>query len=169
MHCTLALPLLFTPALAAAVSQDAQANYRIAPGDLDSALNQFATASGIALSVDASVTQGKTSPGLNGSYPVSEGLNALLNGSGLQAKSLGNNAFTLEKLPPATTVDTLTVVGDWLADARENDVFEHAGARDVLRREDFIKTGAANAREALNRIPGVNRSEEHTSELQSLV
>ncbi|WP_042959173.1 TonB-dependent Fe(3+) dicitrate receptor FecA [Erwinia tasmaniensis] len=159
MHCTFVLPVLFTPALAAAVSQNAVANYRIAPGDLDSALNQFATASGIALSVDASVTQGKTSPGLNGNYPIDQGLNALLSGSGLQAKSLGNNAFTLEKLPAATDTDTLTVVGDWLADARENDVFEHAGARDVLRREDFIKTGATNAREALNRIPGVNAPE----------
>ncbi|CCG88693.1 TonB-dependent Fe(3+) dicitrate receptor FecA [Erwinia piriflorinigrans] len=159
IHCTFALPVLFTPALAAAVTQDAVASYHIAPGDLDSALNQFATASGIALSVDASVTQGKTSPGLNGSYPVDRGLSALLNGSGLQAKSLGNNAFTLEKLPADTATDTLTVVGDWLADARENDVFEHAGARDVLRREDFIKTGATNVREALNRIPGVNAPE----------
>lgn len=159
IHCTFALPVLFTPALAAAVTQDAVASYHIAPGDMDSALNQFATASGIALSVDASVTQGKTSPGLNGSYPVDRGLSALLNGSGLQAKSLGNNAFTLEKLPADTATDTLTVVGDWLADARENDVFEHAGARDVLRREDFIKTGATNVREALNRIPGVNAPE----------
>ncbi|UMX92060.1 hypothetical protein MJ581_25085 [Escherichia coli] len=35
---------------------------------------------------------------------------------------------------------------------RENDVFEHAGARDVIRREDFAKTGATTMREVLNRI-----------------
>ncbi len=52
--------------------------------------------------------------------------------------------------------DTLTVVGDWLADAQKNDTFEHAGARDVLRCEDFVKTVASSVREALNRIPGVN-------------
>jgi Fe(3+) dicitrate transport protein len=51
------------------------------------------------------------------------------------------------------------VVGDWLGDARENDVFEHAGARDVIRREDFAKTGATTMREVLNRIPGVNAPE----------
>lgn len=44
------------------------------------------------------------------------------------------------------------MVGDWLGDARENDVFEHAGARDVIRREDFAKTGATTMREVLNRI-----------------
>lgn len=38
------------------------------------------------------------------------------------------------------------------SDARENDVFEHAGARDVIRREDFAKTGATTMREVLNRI-----------------
>ena len=48
------------------------------------------------------------------------------------------------------------MVGDWLGDARENDVFEHAGARDVIRRDDFAKTGATTMRDVLNRIPGVN-------------
>ncbi len=51
------------------------------------------------------------------------------------------------------------MVGDWLGDARENDVFEHAGARDVIRREDFAKTGATTMREVLNRIPGVSAPE----------
>lgn len=145
--------------MAVAVIQDTALNYRIAPGDLESALNQFATTSGIALSLDASVIHGKTSPGLNGNYSVERGLNALLDGSGMQAKRLGNHAFTLEVLPAVAASDTLTVVGDWLADAQENDVFEHAGACDVLRREDFVKTGASSVREALNRIPGVNAPE----------
>ncbi|SYI03310.1 fe(3+) dicitrate transport protein FecA [Klebsiella pneumoniae] len=55
--------------------------------------------------------------------------------------------------------DVLTVVGDWLGDARENDVFEHAGARDVIRREDSAKTGATTMRDVLNRIPGVTAPE----------
>lgn len=75
--------------MAVAVTQDTALNYRIAPGDLESALNQFATTSGIALSLDASVVHGKTSPGLNGNYSVERGLNALLDGSGMQAKRLG--------------------------------------------------------------------------------
>lgn len=130
----------------------------IAPGSLDKALNQYAARSGITLSVDASLTRGKHSNGLHGDYDVESGLQQLLLGSGLQVKPLGNNSWTLEHVP-APQEDALTVVGDWLGDARENDVFEHAGARDVIRREDFAKTGATTMREVLNRIPGVTAPE----------
>lgn len=123
----------------------------IAPCSLDKALNQYAARSGITLSVDASLTRGKQSNGLHGDYDVESGLQQLLNGSGLQVKPLGNNSWTLEHAPTPQE-DSLTVVGDWLGDARENDVFEHAGARDVIRREDFAKTGATTMREVLNRI-----------------
>lgn len=130
----------------------------IAPGSLDKALNQYAAHSGITLSVDASLTRGKQSNGLHGDYDVESGLQQLLDGSGLQVKPLGNNSWTLEPAP-APKEDALTVVGDWLGDARENDVFEHAGARDVIRREDFAKTGATTMREVLNRIHGVSAPE----------
>ena len=162
VHCALAPLALAAPAFAtAAVSQPAAAHYQIAAGDLDAALNQFAASAGVTLSVDAALTRDKTSPGLNGSYAPEQGLQALLAGSGLQLKALGNNAFTLTPQPaaPAPAAAGLTVVGDWLADARENDVFEHAGARDVIRREEFARSGATTLREALNRIPGVNAPE----------
>ncbi|HDX8869228.1 TonB-dependent Fe(3+) dicitrate receptor FecA [Klebsiella michiganensis] len=138
----------------------AAAQYDIAAGELDHALNQYAARSGIMLSADASLTRGKHSPGLHGSFETEEGLRRLLNGSGLRLKPLGKNVWTLELDPASVSAEsTLTVVGDWLGDARENDVFEHAGARDVIRREDFAKTGAATMREVLNRIPGVNAPE----------
>lgn len=134
------------------------AQVNIAPGSLDKALNQYAAHSGFTLSVDASLTRGKQSNGLHGDYDVESGLQQLLDGSGLQVKPLGNNSWTLEPAP-APKEDALTVVGDWLGDARENDVFEHAGVRDVIRREDFAKTGATTMREVLNRIPGVSAPE----------
>lgn len=132
--------------------------FDIAAGDLDKALNQYAARSGIILSVDASLTRGKHSNGLHGNFEREDGLYTLLKGSGLQVKSLSDNTWTLEPAP-VTTEESLTVVGDWLGSARENDVFEHAGARDVIRRDDFTKTGATIMREALNRIPGVNAPE----------
>lgn len=159
IHCALAPLALAAPALVSAATTPATADYQIAAADLDQALNQFAARSGITLSVNSALTQGKKSPGLNGSYSLEQALQALLSGSGLQAKSLGNNAFTLEPVPVVAGTATLTVVGDWLGTAREDDVFEHAGARDVLRREDFARTGATTMREALNRIPGVNAPE----------
>ncbi|WP_265422923.1 STN domain-containing protein, partial [Aeromonas salmonicida] len=110
---------------------------------------------GIALSVDGKLTAGKHSPGLKGNYSLDQGLNALLAGSGLQAKALGGNSYTLVNIPIAQKEQDITVVGDWLAEGRQIDVFEHAGARDVVRREAFAKTGATTLREVLNRVPGV--------------
>lgn len=67
--------------------QSAQAlrTYSIAAGGLDQALNQFASASGILLSVDATLTEGKRSAGLQGRYAVGTGLERLLAGTGLVA------------------------------------------------------------------------------------
>ncbi|MBD2809443.1 TonB-dependent receptor family protein [Xenorhabdus sp. Vera] len=147
------LPLVGLASLSAFAAQ-----YDIAAGDLDKALNQYAARSGITLSVDASLTRGKQSNGLHGDYDVETGLKALLAGSKLQLKSLGNNSWTLETTP-ISQEDKLVVVGDWLGNARENDVYEHAGARDVINREDFSKTGATTMRDVLNRIPGVSAPE----------
>lgn len=146
------ISLAATTAIAAVAPATVQ--YSIPAGALDKVLNQYAAKSGITLSVDASLTRGKQSHGLQGAYTVDGGLDALLAGSGLQSKSLGNNAWTLEPAP-GVQEESLTVVGDWLGEARENDVFEHAGARDVIRREAFTTNGATTVREVLNRIPGV--------------
>lgn len=71
---------------------------------------------------------------------------------------MGNNSWTLE-FAFVLKEDVLIVVGDWLGDARENDVFEYVGARDVIRREDFVKIGVIIMREVFNRIFGVSASE----------
>lgn len=161
MPLVMAIRLSLLPfAALAAAPVFAAAQFDLAAGDLDTVLNQYAARSGITLSADASLTRGKHSPGLHGSFETEEGLHTLLNGSGLRLKPLGKNVWTLELEPaPVSSESTLTVVGDWLGDARENDIFEHAGARDVIRRGDFAKTGAATTREVLNRIPGVNAPE----------
>ncbi|WP_213977437.1 STN domain-containing protein, partial [Serratia marcescens] len=149
-----AIGLAFAAPLTASAASAAAA-YHIPAGELDGALNAFAARAGIALSMDGTLTAGKRSPGLSGSYGVDDGLNALLAGSGLQAIALGNNGYTLAKLPQPQKEEDITVVGDWLAEGRQVDVFEHPGARDVVRREEFAKTGTTTVREALNRVPGV--------------
>ena len=153
------LPLAcLTPGIALAAAP-ATVHYAIPAGPLDAALNQFAASAGITLSLDAELTRGKKSPGLQGDYTIHEAFTNLLQGSELQANGLGANVWTVKPLSRAVSEPSLTVVGDWLGDARESDVFEHAGARDVIRREDFVKNGATSMREVLNRIPGVNAPE----------
>lgn len=73
-------------------------DYQIAAGNLDQVLNRFAGAAGILLSVDASLTAGKHSAGLQGRYEVTQGLQTLLAGSGLQAVQRGGS-WGLQPLP----------------------------------------------------------------------
>jgi Fe(3+) dicitrate transport protein len=134
--------------------------YHIAPASLENALNQFGREAGVLISFGSQVTSGVTSRGLEGNFTPEQGLNALLEGTGLQARAEGNNAFSLQPLnDTALELDTSKVVGDWLGDAAQVNVFEHPGARDVIRREEFERQGATQARDVLNRIPGVNAPE----------
>jgi Fe(3+) dicitrate transport protein len=135
--------------------------YHIAAGSLEEALNQFGRESGALISFGSQLTQGLASQGLDGQYEVAQGLDALLRGSGLQARQETGNAFSLQPVAaaaPGAAVElgASTVVGDWLGEAQQDNVFEHPGARDVVRREEFERSGASTAREVLNRIPGVN-------------
>ena len=134
--------------------------YHIAPASLENALNQFGREAGVLISFGSQITSGVQSRGLEGSYSAAQGLDALLEGTGLQARAEGNNAFSLQPVgDKALELDTSKVVGDWLGEATQVNVFEHPGARDVIRREDFERQGATQARDVLNRIPGVNAPE----------
>ncbi|MGP6458733.1 TonB-dependent Fe(3+) dicitrate receptor FecA [Pseudomonas parakoreensis] len=134
--------------------------YHIAPASLENALNQFGREAGVLISFGSQITSGVQSRGLEGSYTAAQGLEALLEGTGLQARAEGNNAFSLQPVgDTALELDASKVVGDWLGDAAQVNVFEHPGARDVIRREDFERQGATQARDVLNRIPGVNAPE----------
>ncbi|TLP60039.1 TonB-dependent siderophore receptor [Pseudomonas mosselii] len=158
---SLACALLFVaPFALAGEARD----YHIAPGNLEQALNQFGRESGALISFGSAVTQGLNSPGIEGQYDTAQGLEALLRGSGLQARQEADNAYSLQPMQASTPgaaveLGASSVVGDWLAEARQDNVFEHPGARDVVRREEFERSGASSAREVLNRIPGVNAPE----------
>ena len=138
--------------------------YHIAPSTLENALNQFGREAGVLISFSSTAASGIQSKGLEGTYDPEQGLQALLEGTGLQARAEGQGAFSLQPAtaaaaPASIELGTSSVVGDWLGDAAQTDVFEHPGARDVIRREEFERQGATSAREVLNRIPGVNAPE----------
>jgi iron complex outermembrane recepter protein len=84
------VPLVPTLVQAQESAGEALRQYNIPAGSLDQALNRFASASGILLSVDASLTSGKRSPGLQGRYATGPGLERLLAGSGLVAMQAGS-------------------------------------------------------------------------------
>ncbi|MFJ3466988.1 TonB-dependent Fe(3+) dicitrate receptor FecA [Pseudomonas sp. NPDC090201] len=148
-----------------AFAEDAPAKaYHIAPTALETALNQFGREAGVLISYGSNVTSGLKTRGLEGNYTTEQALAALLEGTGLQAKGNGQGGFTLQAAnteQPSGQIElgASSVVGDWLGEAQQINVFEHPGARDVIRREEFERAGATSAREVLNRIPGVNAPE----------
>ncbi len=93
----LSLPLAaVAPTLVqAATEQHAVQHYAIPAGPLSTALSRFAGEAGVMLSADASLTAGKSSPGLQGEFSLDEGFRRLLAGSGLSAVADGQGGYSL--------------------------------------------------------------------------
>lgn len=93
-------------ALASGTAQAAQAGsergFDIAAGSLSGALNQFSRQAGIYLVGSDALARGKVSNGLRGRYGVEQGLQALLQGSGLQAVAQGASGYVLQPAPVAS-------------------------------------------------------------------
>jgi len=78
--------------------QSAQSKaYTIPPGPLTATLNQFAAKAGIFIAGTADLTDGKTSPGLQGSYTEIEALRLLLAGTGLAARKQADGSYVLHQ------------------------------------------------------------------------
>ncbi|WP_167145081.1 TonB-dependent receptor [Pseudomonas sp. OTU750018] len=94
--------------------QQSQA-FNIPSGPLSDALASFAATAGISVPFDTSMVEGRTSPGLTGSWSVSQGLEQLLRGTGVVAVSEGPGIYTLRSAPStegAVTIDPVTVIGN---------------------------------------------------------
>ena len=96
------LACLLPPAMAASDNTPTLSQirlYKIGPGPLDTALNQFARASGVFISFSPMQTENKRTQGIAGSMSVQEGFRQLLRGTGLTAIEDKKGGYRLEKLP----------------------------------------------------------------------
>jgi len=84
--------------------------YDIPAGPLGSVLTRYSREAGIYLVGAGSLAEGKTSPGLKGSYSVAAGFAALLAGTGLQAFQQEDGSYGLRPAPPRQNETTLTPV-----------------------------------------------------------
>ena len=91
--------LLSSAAHAAEAPASSVRSYAIAPGALGAVLSRFAGEAGVVLSFDASLTNGKQSNGLQGSYSIDQGFAQLLAGTGLQSVREGGNSYSLAPAP----------------------------------------------------------------------
>ncbi|WP_373986876.1 TonB-dependent siderophore receptor [Duganella sp. BuS-21] len=94
---TLAAGQAVMPAMAAEASAAAPQTYQLAPGPLGRTLSGVAVGAGIALAFDPALTEGLTSPALQGSYTPRAALEQLLTGTGLALVARTDGTLTLQK------------------------------------------------------------------------
>ncbi|ARU88241.1 TonB-dependent siderophore receptor [Pseudomonas sp. M30-35] len=174
----LMLPLAFLPQLSTAAQDEAVdqhvRQYSIAPGKLSSALSRFAGEAGVMLSVDARLTEGKQTQGLNGEYDVNEGFRRLLEGTGLRLNQDAQGGYTLHgnDSDDVTQLPATTVKGFALGNALGNidgynathssvatktslPLLETSQSVSVVTREQMDDQGAQTVAEAMRYTPGV--------------
>lgn len=148
--------------------------YNIAAGSLDQVLNRFASTAGILLSVDAQLTEGKRSAGLQGRYDTVQGLERLLAGSGLLALET-QGSWSLQAAPQsgplqlgATRVNAIEapenawghvdgIVAKRSATGSKTDsaLVEIPQTINVITADEIKARGAQSINEALRYTPGI--------------
>ena len=98
------------PARAADAAPASARDYRIAAGDLSTTLFTYAIASGVNISTQSTPLAGLRSKGVQGRYTVRQGLQALLEGSGLEAVESGNGDYVVRKALEASDAATMPAV-----------------------------------------------------------
>lgn len=119
-----ALSAASQPLLAAdstATIQQPTRSYRIPAGSLDSVLGAFGQQAGVMIGVDAALTAGQQSPGLNGEYSVQGGLTRILGATRLDVISDGAG-YRLVVRPHSGTLElgVTSVSGQGMGEMTEN-------------------------------------------------
>lgn len=86
-----------TPAMAQPAS--AARSFDVPAGPLGGAVARFGRQAGVVVSVDPALVRGKTTPGVSGAHAPAEGLERLLQGSGLRAAPDGRGGFRIVAEP----------------------------------------------------------------------
>lgn len=111
-HClgrALCLTLLVPGAVIQAQPQQAALHYDIPAGPLGRNLSTVAAEAGIALAFDPALTQGRSSPAIQGRYAPLEALNTLLAGHDLVLEAQGDGSYRVMKRDGHTTLPPVKV------------------------------------------------------------
>jgi len=81
-------------------AKTAVTSYHINADTLEQSLSEFASLSGVSITLPPGLVNGKTSAGIHGHYTVQQGFDALLSGTGLQAMEVSRGVFSLQKAIP---------------------------------------------------------------------
>lgn len=147
---------ILLPNLAVADTQTTQ-SYNIPAGDLSKALAAFAGKAGILLSVDGTLVQNETTPGLQGTYSVNEGLAILLQNTRLTAQQLDQNIVVIES--NAADSDTLNRVTVTSASGVAQKITDAPASISVITKKELDKKPYVTLLDAVREIEGVDVGE----------
>jgi iron complex outermembrane receptor protein len=119
--------------------------YEVPAGSLGAALTRFAGLAGVNLSVDPALVSGRNSAGLSGNYAVEEGFARLLQGSGLQLLSVGEQAYTLAPAPEGGSLQLAPTSIIGANDSTDGQAYAggqvaRKGSQGLLGAKDFMET-----------------------------
>ncbi|MGP5711446.1 TonB-dependent siderophore receptor [Vreelandella alkaliphila] len=168
----LAVPQLSQPAMAQVTQQQAR-HYDIASGPVSSVINRFAAQAGVFISGAGELGEGRQSPGLQGQYRIDEGLERLLDGTGLTAARQGDGSYRLEERAADVALSVVQVEADWMHETAwgpvegiaatrsatgtktDTPIIETPQSISVVSSEEFQNYGAQNTYQALGYTAGV--------------
>jgi len=135
-------PLFIAPSWAETSERRA---YEVPAGSLSAALTRFAGQAGVNLSLDPALVNGRSSAGLSGDFAVEEGFARLLQGSGLQLMSVGEQAYTLMPAPENGSLQLAptSILGDSAStdgQAYAGGQVARRGSQGMLGSRDFMDT-----------------------------
>lgn len=138
-------------------SLKAEQKFSIETQDLAQALVQFGKQSGVQVSFKKSVTEGKKSGKLVGTYSVNQALSQLLSGSGLEASFVGQQSVfvgpnvQVAQAGDAVQLDGIVVYGEKL----ERDYLNTYTSVGIVTNEDLEDYSIQNTNEVFNRLANV--------------
>lgn len=156
----------------ATAAEQAVRSYSIPAGPLSSALSRFAGEAGILLSAEAKLTDGKSSPGLQGRHTLQQGLAAILAGSGLEAIPQGDG-YSLRRVPVNSAVLPKVRISADAAETATGPVAGYAAKRtvtgtrtdtpirdvpqtiNIVTRDELRDRGVVKITEVFKTVPGV--------------
>ncbi|WP_394560842.1 TonB-dependent siderophore receptor [Aquipseudomonas alcaligenes] len=150
----------------------AERSYDIPAGPLASALTRFSREAGVYLVGAGSLAEGVTSPGLQGSYAVADGLAALLSGTGLVAVQQDDGSYGLQVAQaeetyrlapilinsqaaaedPAASVVTQEL---WVGGKVATNILNTPASVSVVTQKEVEQRSASTTEEILQYTPGV--------------
>ncbi|WP_417561446.1 TonB-dependent receptor domain-containing protein [Marinomonas sp.] len=160
---------------AVAADQIAEANvqkYSISQGALGDVLNNFALAAGIDLSMNSSLTAGKHSAGVQGSYSLDEALTQILAGTGVVAQQIQSGSFVLKsELDNAgVNLSTITIEDNHSTSnmsARDqkgyDDVYDKDTSTTFIGKTEVERYKGTTPSDLLQGVPGVFSGEARNS------